>query len=193
MTRHRLPSSEGKGQVPEPGSSAAVARPSGLIFQRRRGRRGQALVEFAFLVTVLTLLLLGTFELGRLFTAWIAVGNMARTAAQYGTMAGSLADDDPATMKNMMETVAYQELDANYVPGGSKPKLMSAEPNVTASLGKDPADHWCAEVTVSYPVKKMFPIIPTPNQVERTVKMRLQFVPNSFSEAVPDPHACQKD
>jgi hypothetical protein len=49
----------------------------------RRGadHRGQALVEFALMLPILMLLLLGAIDLGRVFFGWVALNNAARIAA----------------------------------------------------------------------------------------------------------------
>lgn len=51
----------------------------------RRSESGQALVELAFILPVLLLLLLGGGEIARLAYAAIEVSNAARAGAQYGT------------------------------------------------------------------------------------------------------------
>ena len=45
---------------------------------RRGRRRGQALVEFALVLPVLLVILLGTFDAGRLIFAYNSVSNAAR-------------------------------------------------------------------------------------------------------------------
>ncbi len=47
---------------------------------------GQALVEFAIILPVLVLLLLGVLDLGRSFNAYIIITNAAREGASYGSM-----------------------------------------------------------------------------------------------------------
>jgi Flp pilus assembly protein TadG len=49
------------------------------------GNRGQALVEFAFVLPVLLALLLGVIELGRYAYISILIGNAARAGAAYGS------------------------------------------------------------------------------------------------------------
>lgn len=48
--------------------------------------RGQSLVEFAFIIPVLMLILLGVFDFGRAFYAYNAISNAAREGARYGTV-----------------------------------------------------------------------------------------------------------
>ena len=61
-------------------------------FQRRRlmdrqaHARGQGLVEFAVVIGVLILIMLGVFDLGRAFHSYIVITNAAREGANYGAM-----------------------------------------------------------------------------------------------------------
>ena len=54
---------------------------------------GQSMVELALAMPVLTLLLLGVADFGRLFYVWIAVNNAAQAAAQYGSQSVITAAD----------------------------------------------------------------------------------------------------
>ena len=47
-----------------------------------RGYRGQALVEFALILPILLILLLGVFDFGRAIAAYNSVSNAARSAAR---------------------------------------------------------------------------------------------------------------
>ena len=60
---------------------------------RYRFQTGIALVEFAIVVPLLTLLLIGIIELGRFTYYSIVVGNAANAGAQYGAQNGSTAAD----------------------------------------------------------------------------------------------------
>mgnify|MGYP002387272685 FL=1 len=56
---------------------------------QRRGRHfhaGQSLVEFALMLPILVLILIGVFDLGRAFHALITINNSGREAARYGTL-----------------------------------------------------------------------------------------------------------
>jgi Flp pilus assembly protein TadG len=65
------------------------------VLRGRRGtsRRGQTLVEFAMVLPVLTLMLVGTVDLGRVVLANDTVGAAAREAARYAIVHGSMAAD----------------------------------------------------------------------------------------------------
>lgn len=54
------------------------------ILFSRKSERGQDLVEFALLLPVLLLLILGALDLGRMFFASISITNAAREGARYG-------------------------------------------------------------------------------------------------------------
>jgi len=55
-------------------------------FTGQHRTRGQGIVEFALLLPVLILILVGVFDLGRAFHALITITNAAREGARYGTM-----------------------------------------------------------------------------------------------------------
>jgi Flp pilus assembly protein TadG len=62
---------------------------------RRLGRafnarpRGQALVEFALVVPILAVLLMGTLEVGRMMSAYVLISNGAREGARLGAVQGT--------------------------------------------------------------------------------------------------------
>jgi len=53
---------------------------------RQNHARGQGLVEFAVVIGVLILIMLGVFDLGRAFHSYIVITNAAREGANYGAM-----------------------------------------------------------------------------------------------------------
>ena len=53
--------------------------------QRTAGKRAQAIVEFAIVLPILLMLLVGIFEVGRLIFMYAAVTNASREAARYGS------------------------------------------------------------------------------------------------------------
>jgi hypothetical protein len=58
---------------------------------RNRSSRGQSLVEFALILPILVLVLVGTLDLGRVVLANDTVSNAAREAARYAIVHGSQA------------------------------------------------------------------------------------------------------
>lgn len=63
--------------------AAAGSEPT-LLHHRRRGESGQAVVEFAIVLPVLILLVLGIMEFGRALSALMVLQNAAREGARYG-------------------------------------------------------------------------------------------------------------
>ncbi len=55
--------------------------------------RGQSLVEFALALPLLVLLVAMAADIGRAFTAYIELGNMAREGARYGAISPATAVD----------------------------------------------------------------------------------------------------
>jgi hypothetical protein len=68
--------------------------------RKRRGERGQSLVELALTLPVLLLLLIGVVEVGNALNAYITVVDAARDGARLGSK-GSASDDD---IKNLVVT-----------------------------------------------------------------------------------------
>jgi Flp pilus assembly protein TadG len=68
---------------------------------RRRQRRGQALVEFALILPIFILVLLGLFDGARAVYALSTVGNVARTAVRQ-----AIVDQTPATVRDAGRGVA---------------------------------------------------------------------------------------
>lgn len=68
---------------------------------------GQAIVETAFSMSLLVLILLGAVEFGRLAFAAIEVNNAAKAAAQYGAQTHATALD-LATMQTVAQNEYFQ-------------------------------------------------------------------------------------
>ncbi len=70
---------------------------------RARARRGQALVEFALVLPILVLLLLGIFEFGRAYNAYEVITDAAREATRRAVV------DDTVSV-HTIETIAISAL-----------------------------------------------------------------------------------
>lgn len=64
--------------------SSRFPRPIRPAAQALAGQAGQGLVEFALLLPVLLLILLGAIDLGRAFNAYVTITNASREGARYG-------------------------------------------------------------------------------------------------------------
>jgi Flp pilus assembly protein TadG len=70
--------------------------------QKFRGLRAQAIVEFALVLPILMMMLVGILEVGRMLYTYAAVNNASREAARYGSALGrdSAYTGDPYKYKN---------------------------------------------------------------------------------------------
>ncbi len=132
----------------------------------RAKHAGQALVEFGLVVTLLTLLVALAVDVGRVYAAWIDLGNMARAGAQRGTIAAYLGDPDPAAAM-----VAAAEAE--------QPTIYGRAATVTAAWL--PEGRCAARVTVSYQLQPILPLgvlfggsLPS---LQRSAEMRVLFLP----------------
>jgi hypothetical protein len=57
-----------------------------LLHPRPSGERGQSLVEFALMMPVLLLMLMGTLDVGRMYFSFIAIQNAAGEGALYAAI-----------------------------------------------------------------------------------------------------------
>jgi hypothetical protein len=93
------------------------------ILRRRQvgpAPRGQSLAEFALVVPILLLLVLGVADFGRLFNAEVAVESAAREAADYGAFKSSYWTVDAAmSVNNPPITVAEMQRRACTAAAGS--------------------------------------------------------------------------
>lgn len=62
--------------------------------ERRELRRGQSLVEFALILPVLVMLLLGLLDLGRIYFAYVAITDAAGEGVSYGARHARSMDPD---------------------------------------------------------------------------------------------------
>ena len=141
----------------------------------RRHGPGQAIVEFAIIVALMLPLLLAiTVDFGRVFSAWIDMGNMARAGAQYGSVGPFLGVEDPATLLTKMDAAALAE----------QPTIFGTAPSTYAALTQDAtSSNWNAESCVVYTFRPILQFWPIPSAVtlHRQITMRMQFVPPAMS------------
>ena len=110
----------------------------------RSASRGQSVVEFALLLPIMLVLLLGVVDLARIYTTMLSVESAAREAADFGTTMGAgrwqvgLPLDD--TIADMQERACvassdlpdYADPDADPATGCTNPAFSYC---VTASIG----------------------------------------------------------
>ena len=108
-----------------------------------RANQGQALAEFALLLPVLVIILLGAGELARLAYASIEVTNAAHAGAEYGAQGYGTAGDFAA-----IEQAAA--LDAQNIPGFTATAQNVCTCNNGSSVAYDSADATCGTSFVVY-------------------------------------------
>lgn len=82
--------------------------------QKRLGaERGQSLVELAFVLPLLAIILLGAIDFGRVFYSFITITNASREGARYGASAPT----DTTGIKNRViaETTGTVTIDPNRI------------------------------------------------------------------------------
>jgi len=117
--------------------------------RRRRDQRGAALVEFALVLPLLAMIVLGTIDLGRVFTLQNRLKNAAQEAAAYAqvfptqvTNAGTCTDPDNIPYKALQEdsgaaygfTVSAWNMDANSAINGCHATTVSPGTHVKVTV-----------------------------------------------------------
>ena len=70
--------------------------------QGRSGERGQSLLEFAFVVPIFLVVVMGVVDFGVGLKSWIQVTNAAREAARYGAINCSAGDIDGTPVADLV-------------------------------------------------------------------------------------------
>jgi len=126
-----------------------------MIEQRLR-QPGQSLVEFAFGLLVLLLVLAAVVDYGRLLYAGIALTNVARDGAHYGSLSSANATDS-----NGIRTAALTEYRATGLP-----LLFGSQPTITTSVTFQNGKPDAVRVTATLTVRTVLPV-PLPITGER--------------------------
>lgn len=100
--------------------------------RRRRLQVGQALVELAFVLPVLVLLLIGVIEIGRYAYISILVGNAARAGAAYGSQ-NWLVDGDTTGISN----AANNDFQSNGMSGLTTTSFTTCGCDVNGTVSSD--------------------------------------------------------
>jgi Flp pilus assembly protein TadG len=150
---------------------------------RRLDQRGLALVEFALVLPLLSMLLIGLIEIGRLTYFSIEVGNAAHAGAFYGasdpthTTGGmvSAARADAVNISTQTPTANYVYACWNAATQTSTPATPSPT-HTTCSSGGNSVTY--AQVSVTGTIRTLFNYgssfgLPTSWTVTRTATMRV--------------------
>jgi Flp pilus assembly protein TadG len=139
---------------------------------RTSNERGQSLVEVAFVVPVLLLLMVALIEIGRFAYYSVLVSNAAHAGAQYGAQSLITSGDDAgvtnAAQQDGLPTMAVQR---HQSCGCDSAHLV----NCPAAGGGCTNPLVYVEVTVTQTINSMFhwPGIPQQMDLSSTVKMRV--------------------
>lgn len=109
----------------------------------RRNQKGQSIVEFALVLPILLLLLLGIVEFGLIFNTHVTLTHMAREWARYGSIHWNSESD------TVLESKIIAEIDDSHLDSG----------NASVDVVID-EDSKRINVTINYNFKFFDPIIP---------------------------------
>jgi Flp pilus assembly protein TadG len=128
-----------------------------------RRSHGQSLVEFAVILPVVLLLVLGAVDFGRVYFAYVSVTNGARNGAQYASQSVVAAEDSDGIRE------------AAVADTSNLLSTSETNPSVSVTTGADSRGGLYADVTVRYTFSTIFPWpgIPTSMDLERTVRARV--------------------
>jgi Flp pilus assembly protein TadG len=151
---------------------------AGLLRRLVTETRGQDLIEFAFVLPILVMLLLGMVWMGRAISVYQALGRAARDGARAALAPTCATCGDTATGVAAVTTVVTNDLTAASLNAGNA--IISVSP---PSPPIDPADnvnYRFSGVTVNiiYPVQLNIPFTPwngTTISLNSTVTMRQEF------------------
>lgn len=144
-------------------TSVVIAR---RLKPARAGRRGAAAVEFAVVLPLLMLLLLGGADFGRCFYSAMAVANAARAGAEYGAMNRYDASAQGPWQAGVQQA-AIDELSESALFDLGQLTIVAS--NITEGDGSQRV-----EVQVTYPFRTIFSwiFIPSSLTLQQTVVMR---------------------
>jgi Flp pilus assembly protein TadG len=109
------------------------------LWQKMKDRRGQGLVEFALILPIFLLLLLGIVEFGRIISSQMIVSNASRTGARIAAVQDIEDDALIETLQNHYSVIAIQVADPVYTPstrtsGGTVKVRVSYDVNIYAPV-----------------------------------------------------------
>ena len=100
-------------------------------------KRGQSLIEFALILPMLLLLMVGSFEFGILFLTYHTVQNAGREGVRLAVVLPNLVDDDPRVIERveslLPDTGLYSSFDDGITNNGISDCDVSDQVTVTIS------------------------------------------------------------
>jgi len=132
------------------------------VSYRQRTQRGQAMIETALSLIVVTSILFGTMEFARLTYAYNFVAYAAQEAARYACVRGN-SSPSPATQESIVQFVKSQAVG-----------LIASDLNVTATWSPDNAPGAAVKILVTYNHPGVVgAILPSSTTVSSTAQMTI--------------------
>ncbi len=139
-------SAEGNGELPPSNPSLLTSQSRICRSRSLKNERGTTIVEFALILSLFVLIILGIMNFGRALWAYSAMAHVAREGARYAIVRGS--ESGRATTAAEIR---------NYVQGRAGP-LGPVE--VTTSWIPDNKPGSVVEVRVQYDFSSVLPLVP---------------------------------
>ena len=167
------PSGSSKLTIPDPG---ACPKPRVIRMSRVSRTRGQSVLEFALLLPVMLLLMVGIIEVGRFAYYSILVANAARAGAQYGAQGLATAADTPgiqAAAENDGQNLAQLTVTASQQCGCNGASLSGTCPATGCSTPNHPLVYVQVQASGTFNSLFNYPGLPPSFTVSSTEKMRV--------------------
>ena len=143
--------------------------------------RGSALVEAAFALPLLALIVLGTVDFGRLFYRTMAVTHAARAGAQYGAQNSAVATNDSTMRDVAIDDATAHDILAGEISAQAEHTCYcfngATETSISCTAGGCPGQlRVYATVTTrsSFSTVVNYPGIPRTVPIVRSARMRAQ-------------------
>jgi Flp pilus assembly protein TadG len=94
-----------------------------MLIKSGKAMRGQSLVEFALIIPIMVLIIIGVFEFSRMFLAWLTVQNSAQSAARYASTGQGYMDGVAVRLDSIRDQARSRAvgLDIDTSAGPSSP------------------------------------------------------------------------
>jgi Flp pilus assembly protein TadG len=161
--------------------STALTRARSVIGALRRDQSGQALVEFALVLPILLILLLGALDFGMAYNYWIDTTHLSASAARWAAVN---KNPGAGSSQSLQEYIRDQADSAELRAGGTDAVADPLEvcityPDGTSNIG-DPVQ---VTVSTSYNFLNYLQVKTgvTSKTITGSTTMRLEQVPTNFS------------
>ena len=151
------------------------------VRERATDERGAALVEFALVLPLLLILLLGMLEFGKVFNYWIDTTHLANEGARW-----AVVNRNPGTgtlqeyIKEQANTVELRDGGTSSIPAGDEAEVCISFPLGSANVG-DPV-HVTVSATYHWLPFVGERIGDAAVTITGSATMRLEALPTSYGE-----------